>query len=163
LADTICPEDLVKLIQPTRAAALLLMAALAACSDAPTGAAFTAPDQPAAAFNTAPTVTVTNSGGYPLISWGAVSGATSYTVSLITFYTINGTYQSHGLNPITTTTSTSYLDVDNVYTGVYGCNYEPDWGGDTGGVWYEYTVQANFPQGSSNYLYSRHYANIAHC
>jgi hypothetical protein len=104
---------------------------------------------------------VTNSNGTPLISWAAVSGATSYTVSLITFNTVNGQYQNHWVNPITTTTSTSYLDVDRIYTGVYECTYDWSWGGETQGAWYEYAVQANFPHGSSPVLNSRFYAPIA--
>ncbi len=108
-------------------------------------------------------LTVTNSNGTPLISWTAASGATSYTVSLITFNTVNGNYQNHYLSPITTTTSTSYLDVDNVYTGVYECNYDWGWEGETQGAWYEYSVQAHYPHGTSSYLYSRHYAPIAQC
>lgn len=108
-------------------------------------------------------LTVTNSGGTPLISWAAASGATSYTVSLITFRTVNGNYQSHGLSPITTTNSTSYLDVGNVYTGVYECNFDWGWEGQSEGYWYEYSVQANYPHGTSSYLYSRHYAPIAQC
>ena len=109
-------------------------------------------------------LTVTNSSGTPLISWAAVPGATSYTVSLITFSTYNGNYQNHGLSPITTTTGTSYLDANNVYTGAYECNYGGgDLGGDSWGYWYEYAVQAHFPHGTSSYLYSRHYAPIAQC
>lgn len=83
-----------KLIRPTRAAALLLMA-LAACSDASAGNAITAADQPAA-FNTAPTVTVTNSGGSPLISWGALAGATSYSV-VVTVQVVVGRSLGAGL------------------------------------------------------------------
>jgi hypothetical protein len=106
-------------------------------------------------------LSVTDSNGTPLISWAAVSGATSYTVSLITFSTSNGNYTNHWADPITTTTSTSYLDVDHVYTGVYECSYDWDWNGETRGAWYEYAVQANYPHGSSNILHSRHYAPIA--
>jgi len=108
-------------------------------------------------------LTVTNSNGTPLISWAAASGATSYTVSLITFNTVNGQYQNHYLSPITTVTGTSYLDVDNVYTGVYECNYDWGWDGQSQGAWYEYSVQAHYPHGTSSYLYSRHYAPIAQC
>jgi hypothetical protein len=106
-------------------------------------------------------LSVADQGGVPLVSWSAVAGATSYTVSLITFSTVNGQYQSHWRSPITTTTSTSYLDVNNVYTGVYECNYDWGWNGESHGAWYEYSVQANFPGGSSNYLHSRHYAPVA--
>ncbi len=112
-------------------------------------------------------LTVTNSGGTPLASWNAGPGATSYTVSLITFELQNGFNTGHWLSPITTTTGSSYLDTGNVFTGVYECTYDSGWElGDesqTHGFWYEYAVQANFPHGTSSYVYSRHYAYIAQC
>jgi hypothetical protein len=145
LSDTICPEDLVKLIQPTRAALLLLVAALTACADAPTGAAITAADQPAA-FNTAPTVTVTNSGGYPLISWGALAGATSYSIVHKVRYVvlINGRpYPSTSTRPVGSTTGTSLIDSSFSYTGVSQCLYEDET------QRHEYVVTATFPSGTS--------------
>ena len=108
-------------------------------------------------------LSVTNSSGTPLISWNAVAGATSYKVSLISFNTQNGSYTNHWVSLIDTTTSTSYLDTGNVFTGVYECNWELGWDNQTYGVWYEYAVQAVFPHGTSNVLYSRHYAYIAQC
>jgi hypothetical protein len=108
-------------------------------------------------------LSVTDSNGTPLVSWNAVSGATGYTVSLISFNTQNGSYTNHWVSPITTTTNTSYLDTGNVFTGVYECNWDWGWEGQTYGVWYEYAVQATFAHGTSNVLYSRHYAYIAQC
>jgi len=108
-------------------------------------------------------LSITDSNGTPLISWSALSGATGYTVSLITFNTHNGSYTNHFVSQITTTTNTSYLDTGNAYTGVYECNWDWGWDGETYGAWYEYAVQATFPHGTSDVLYSRHYANIAQC
>ena len=108
-------------------------------------------------------LTVTNSNGTPLISWNAMSGATSYTVSLITFNTVNGSYQNHYYTTLGTTNGTWYLDGGNVYTGVYECNYDTGWEGQTQGAWYEYAVQATYAKGNSPILYARHYAPIAQC
>jgi hypothetical protein len=151
LTETICPEDLVKLIPPTRAAVLLLVAALAACSDAPTGAAITAADHPAT-FNIAPTVTVTNSGGYPLISWGALAGATSYTVARNENATIiyKATLDSRDEvidTPLTTTTATSYLDVARTYTGDTSCVAYGTYQSRI--TLFRYRVTANYPTGTA--------------
>jgi hypothetical protein len=108
-------------------------------------------------------LSVTDSNGTPLISWTAASGATSYTVSLITFNTVNGNYQNHWVSALGNTTSTSYLDYNNSYTGQYQCEYDWGWNGETQGAWYEYAVQAHYPHGTSDVLYSRHYAPIGQC
>lgn len=108
-------------------------------------------------------LTVTNSGGYPLLTWNAASGATGYTVRLITFNTQNGQYTNRSFTILGTTTGTSYLDTQNSYSGTYQCP-EMDLGmGDTYGSWYEYSVQAHYPTGSSPIDSSRHYAPIAWC
>lgn len=132
-----------------RGAAVLALTVLAACSDAPTGAAITAPDQ-SAAFNTAPTVTVTNSGGYPLISWGALAGATSYSVVFRTLYRnmYNGTvYGSSNSRTLGSTSGTSWLDTTASYTGVSSCFW------DSGTEWERtsayYVVTATFASGTS--------------
>lgn len=105
---------------------------------------------------------VTNSGGYPLLTWNAASGATSYTVRLITFNTQNGQYQNRNFTFVANTTGTSYLDTENSYTGVYQCDFDTGMG-YTQGYWYEYSVQAHYPNGSSPVDNSRHYAPIAGC
>lgn len=106
---------------------------------------------------------VTNSGGYPLISWSAVAGATGYTVSLITYNTLNGQYQSRWSSALITTTSTSYLDTDHPWTGESTCSsgyYDDLYGGETG-HWYEYSITVHYSNGSSNPDNARHYAYIA--
>jgi hypothetical protein len=133
-----------------RAVALLLAGALAACSDAPT-ALVTAADQPAA-LNTAPTVTVTNSGGNPLISWSALAGATSYTVAYNEYVTI---IYKPSLNtgseeldlPLTTTTATSYLDTGRTWTGDNSCTAYGTY--QTRIKQFRYRVTANYPTGTA--------------
>jgi hypothetical protein len=110
-----------------RAAILVLAATLAACSDAPTGAVISAADRPAA-LNTAPTVTVTNSGGYPLLSWSALSGATSYSVVLVETETQTNRQTAESTStswesPLGSTTGTSFLDSAHPYTGGSLCSY----------------------------------------
>jgi hypothetical protein len=140
----------VKLIQPARTAALLLVVALGACSDAPTAATSTAAGQPAA-FNTAPTVTVTNSGGYPLISWGALAGATSYSVvhKVRYVYVMDGkAYGSTSNGLVGSTTGTSLVESGYSYTGVSQCGTTfPN--GDTETQRHEYVVTATFASGTS--------------
>jgi hypothetical protein len=112
----------------------------------------------------APVITsVTNSGGYPLITWNAVAGATSYTVSLITYNTLNGQYQSRSFSTLGTTTGTSFLDSGHAWTGAHTCStgfYDSRAGGERGN-WYEYSVQAHFSNGNSNRDDARYFAPIA--
>jgi hypothetical protein len=143
-----------------RLAAVLSLAAAAACDNTPT-ATPAAPDtritRPAFTLPVAQ-ITVTDSGGTPLVGWAAVTGATSYTVRLITYNTQNGAYVNRFFQTLTSTTGTSYLDTGNSYTGVYQCTdgYEgPD--GIERGHWYEYEVVSVFPTGTSS---ARHYAPI---
>jgi len=142
-----------------RLAAALSLAVLAGGCESPTtgGAATRAPSQPAYVLPAA-TVTVTNSGGYPLVSWGALTGATSYTVNLITYNTANGAYQSRYFTFLASTTGTSYLDSAHAYTGVYQCDGAEGPDGVVRGHWYEYEVVSSFPDGTSS---ARHYAPIA--
>lgn len=142
-----------------RLAAVLSVAALAAC-EAPTANTAAEARNPAQRADVLPVaeITVTNSGGYPLVSWGAVSGATSYTVNLITYNTVNGAYQSRGFTFLASTTGTSYLDSAHAYTGVYQCDGPQAPDGSVRGHWYEYEVVSVFPTGTSS---ARHYAPIA--
>jgi hypothetical protein len=118
------------MIIPNRFAAVLLLgAALAACSDAPTPVAPSAADAPAA-LNTypAPVASVSNSGGTPLISWSALAGATSYSITevIIETETNRQTAESNSWRYETalgSTTGTSFLDTSNAYTGDWMCSY----------------------------------------
>jgi hypothetical protein len=141
-----------------RLAAVLSLAALAAC-DTPTAI----PAGPAArvarpAHDLAVAqVTVTNWGGTPLVSWEALTDATSYTVRLITYNTADGRYVSRGFQTLGTTTGTSYLDAIHVYTGTYQCTGVEGPDGVVRGHWYEYEVVSSFPTGTSS---ARHFAPI---
>ena len=126
MADTIRLENLVKLILPIRAAALLLAAALAACADVPTGAATAESGAVALNMYPAPVPSVSNSGGQPLVSWGALAGATSYDVTLAISWTYSdrgtGAYDSGvDTSPVGSTTATSLLHAA-AYTGVSHCS-----------------------------------------
>ncbi len=150
-----------------RGAAVLAIAALAACDspvEAP-GNRFQPTDQTTLRTTLpAPSITsVTNSGGYPLITWNPVAGATGYTVSLLTYSTLNGAYQSRSIRVLTTTTATSYLDAAHAWTGEHTCSsgfVDERLGGERG-YWYEYAVQANDASGSPPNNTARYYAPIA--
>jgi hypothetical protein len=129
---------------------------LAACSDSPTaGRTAAAPRGPA--LDAAPTVTVTNSGGYPLISWNALSGATDYTVTYVESRTIiykpsldtaNESYEA----TLTRTTGTSYLDTAHAYTGDTMCTSYGTY--QTRITNYRYRVTAYYPTGTASTLVS---------
>jgi hypothetical protein len=132
----------VKLIRSTRAAALLLLAALAGCSDAPTGATFAPPEAPALILS------ASNSAGYPLVSWDAVPGATSYTVRFVTMLVFPGGGTQRMRTDLATTTGTSYLDTSRVYTGDTSCpRFEPQIGPYT--ERYQYVIVSYHASGSS--------------
>lgn len=140
------------MLSRNRFAAVLLLAVLTACSDVPTGAVRTAADQPAA-LNTypAPTVSVTNSGGDPLISWSALAGATGYSVTLVVTETQTNRQTAESTSwrdeyPLGSTTGTSFLDSAHAYTGVAMCSYSnyPI----VTRVTYRYRVTATFSGGS---------------
>jgi hypothetical protein len=144
-------------------AALLALLAAAACDTPTESPAARTPGQATPHFTLAPAtgLSVTNSGGYPLISWTAPAGATSFKVSLINYNTVNGAYTRRFIGTLATVTGTSYLDSANPWTGSYmKCDIEgPD--GNTYGGWYEYQIIANYPTGSS--LDNRIYAPIGDC
>jgi hypothetical protein len=108
-----------------------------------------------------PVMTVTNSGGFPLISWNALPGATSYSVYLVTYNADRTGYAStRTFSLVGTTTGTSWLDTWRSYTGQSQCTY-PYAGeaeGSLGGHWYEYQVVAQYPNGTGS---SFHFANVA--
>jgi hypothetical protein len=143
-------------------AALLAMLGAAAC-DTPTEspAARTPAQAPHFTLAAVTGLSVTNSGGHPLIAWTPPAGATSFTVSFINYNTVNGAYRSRSITALGTTTASSYLDASRPYTGSYTkCEIEaPD--GSTRGGWYEYQVVANYPTGSS--LENRIYAPVSPC
>lgn len=135
-------------------AAIVAFAAtlITACGDAPTGAVISAADQPAA-LNTAPTVTVSNSGGYPLISWDALVGATSYTVEYVRDQTriIKATFETEQVQYVTllaNTTDTSHLDSARPYTGDIQCASYGTF--ETRITWYRYKVTAHYATGSAS-------------
>lgn len=142
-----------KRIPPTRAALLLLVAALAACSDAPTGAALDGkitPPENGPARNTAATITVTNSGGYPLVSWDAVPGAISYTVRLVTTYLFTDTGGTQRTRQdLGTTTGTAFLDTSHVYTGDTSCARPAEYPFGPRIDRYEYVVIAQLASGTT--------------
>lgn len=141
------------MISPYRIAATLLLAGtLAACADTPTAAPITPGDQ-SPAFNTAPTVTVTNSGGDPLISWGALSGAVGYTVQYVESRTIivKATFDTRNEESVTTlvrTTGTSHLDTPRTYTGDSQCTSYGTF--ETRMTWYRYRVTAHYSTGDAS-------------
>lgn len=96
------------------------------------------------------TMTVTESGGYPLVSWSAVSGAISYTVNLFTQEgEESGVYNySYSTLLVSGTTATSYLDTSHTWTGVYEC-YDENWLGRHSHM-YEYEVVSTFANGTSS-------------
>jgi hypothetical protein len=137
-------------------AATMLLAAVAACSDAPTSTPVRITPDAEPLRNTSLSPTVTNSGGTPLVSWNAVTGATSYTVRLVTtvFYT---TWRGDSPGTvfrmdIGTTTGTSFLDTARTYTGDSRCTrpaeypYGPN---DTYTESYQYAVVAHLATGTS--------------
>lgn len=134
---------------PIRAAALAAVLLLAACSDAPTAATASAAGP---AMNAAPQPTVTNSGGNPLISWPALSGATSYTVAYNEYVTVIqkpsfATSTEEYDWPLTTTTATSYLDTGRTWTGDSSCTAYGTY--QTRIKQFRYRVTANYPTGTA--------------
>ena len=113
------------------------------------------------------TVAVTNSGGYPLISWVAVPGATSYTVRLVTtfFWTTwrGDTSRRSFWETKGTTTGTSFLDTSRTYSGEIHCTWPADYPygpNDTYTEYYEYAVVAQLASGTST---QRVYAPVGEC
>ena len=129
---------------------VLALVALAAC-DAPTTPPLTRFEGSIRKLET-PAVSVTNSGGTPLVSWGALSGATSYTVKLLHTVSVgsrtDGSWSDTYTTLVGTTTSTSILDTASTWTGVSSCFRQwPD--GSTRKDAWRYEVTATFPTGTT--------------
>lgn len=99
-----------------------------------------------------PAVTVTNSGGSPLVSWGAIPGATGYTVELKETIRVMDQYrnttENTWLSPVGTTTGTSLLDGFSSWTGVSTCTETV--GAERVTRITRYRVTAQFPAGTTN-------------
>lgn len=96
-------------------------------------------------------VAVANSGGTPLLTWGALFGATSYSIKLNYNF-----YERFGRDPpmsdgwtvdLGTTTGTSFLDTAHPYTGVTNCSYTSST--YTYREAWQYEVVATFANGTS--------------
>jgi len=136
-----------------RAAVLLLLCALTACGDAPTAAPARVAHAPTALdVYPPPAVTVSNSGGHPLVSWSA-TGATQFDVAMLVngmmdnFQTMEHRQWTDTI-PLYGGTGTSYLDTSSTYTtklvrtAVYG-DERYRW-------YYYYLVTATFANGTSS-------------
>lgn len=142
-------------------AALLAALALGACDATPTAVRPAAsPGDVRAVITPASSLSVTNSGGYPLVSWTAPAGATGFTVKLISYNTVNGNYHNRFFTTLGTTAGTSFLDTSQAYTGSHDkCELEgPD--GNLYGGWYEYEIVSTFVDGTSS---ARIYAPVGDC
>lgn len=131
--------------------AALALAVLAAACDRPATLAETEPGG-AARLAEAPVLTVSNSGGYPLISWSALSGATSYSVvyrrtrtvlDKQTLQTESETFDS----ALGRTTGTSFLDAAHAYTGKSNCTSYGTYA--TVFSFHTYRVTASYADGTS--------------
>ncbi len=108
-------------------------------------------------------ITVTNSGGHPLLSWSAVTGATGYKVALVSTETQTNrqTGQSNtyvNQYALGSTTSSSFLDSSHPHTGGTMCSYSSY--PVVTRVFYRYRVTAIFADGTSR---SETFAPVAQC
>ena len=86
------------------------------------------PPPPPPAVPAMGTITVTNSGGHPLLTWSAVSGAVSYSVVLIETETQTNRQTAQSTtyvydHPLGSTPGSSFLDSARPYTGTQMCSY----------------------------------------
>ena len=128
-------------------------------------AGFTAYDERAAItlYGDTTQLSVSYTANGPLVSWSAISGATSYELNVLYVgyenyndpYDPNNSYGStvYEGQAVGTTTGTSYLDTTNSYTGVSSCSHaafpsDPNWSGGTYTSYY--WLKANFANGETH-------------
>lgn len=95
----------------------------------------------------APSVSVGNSGGSPLLSWSALGGAQSYDVVLQELTRTKSTIVNDYAVSLGTTTGTSLLDAYDAYTGVTQCTWT-DFGVQYYRI-YRYHVTAHYANGTA--------------
>lgn len=96
-------------------------------------------------------VSVTQQGDHPFLSWGGLSDASSYDVILVVHSTTedyNGSSSETREYVSGTTTATSWLDTINPYTGQTYCSYASGWTATT--EYYYYMVRTRFPSGATD-------------
>lgn len=108
-------------------------------------------------------MTVTNSGGNPLLSWSALAGALSYSVVLVETETQTNRQTAESTStsweyPLGSTTGTSFLDTTYPYTGTSLCSYTAY--PIVTRVSYRYHVTAIYASGSAR---SSVFAPVAPC
>jgi hypothetical protein len=135
-----------------RGLAVLALLSFGACDTGRSPTAAEAVAAPRLSTYPAPSPTVTNSGGYPLISWSALAGATSYSVVLWKQRTEidKATLASPTTDfyyALGSTSGTSFLDTANAYTGKSRCTSYGTY--KTVMLVYTYQVTATFPDGTS--------------
>lgn len=105
--------------------------------------------------------TVTNSGGYPLITWGALQDASSYSVRMIQYTKVvsSDPWTHEEITELGSTTGTSLLDSVHPYTGTGFCLRRWSDGTSRTDKW-EYEIITSFPNGAS---YTRVGAPVGRC
>lgn len=95
----------------------------------------------------APSASVANSGGNPLLSWSALDGVQSYDVHLQVLTRTKSEIINDYRVQLGTTSGTSFLDLNSTYTGVTECSWT-----DFGVQYYQihrYSVAAHYPNGGT--------------
>lgn len=102
-------------------------------------------------------VSISNSGGTPLISWTAYAGGSSYSVRLVVIYEeVNGyenwstIYEEPSMGgSVGTTAGLSLQDSQRAYTGMSECYLWNEWYGYARYV-YKYEILAHYPDGPTS-------------
>lgn len=138
------------MLSTLRGLAVLAVTVLAACDSPATLSE--KPFEPIARRAVAPVLTVSNSGGYPLISWSPLDGAISYAVvyrrerTVIVKATLNSTTEIFD-TPLGSTSGSSFLDSAHPYTGKFNCTGHGTYSSVF--TFYRYRVTATFADGTS--------------